>query len=375
MNKTKGTYIAEINLPSFRAYNIHVMKMINSLNFLLDEINLIILNKAHTYKTNNIRRDFMLSSLKKINIYSIFKKKIHNNFISRIIFGYNSSKMVNSEDQLIITRSFFCSFFLIINKRKHFLEIHQQIVGLTYFIFIICKKLKSQYIIKTIFISKSLANFYKNNCNNALVLADGVDIENFKKNAIKKRILSIYYIGSFYEGRGIDLIINIAKKFPGLQFVLVGKRQEDKINFLNEKPKNIIIKNFIPYYKVPEEISRADILLMPYKNEVFINSKGKKTDISNFMSPIKMFEYLASGKPIISSNLKVLREILIHKKNCILINKYNDENEWTKAIENLIANKKLMRNISKNAIITAKNNTWLKRSQVIFNYYNDLANS
>ena len=47
---------------------------------------------------------------------------------------------------------------------------------------------------------------------------------------------------------------------------------------------------------------------MPYSNNVHIRAKNVNT--ANYCSPLKMFEFLATGIPIISSNIKVLRENL-----------------------------------------------------------------
>ena len=60
---------------------------------------------------------------------------------------------------------------------------------------------------------------------------------------------------------------------------------------------------------MPKILSKYDVLLMPYENSVMVNSNN--LDTSKYMSPLKMFEYLASGKIIISSNHKVLKEILV----------------------------------------------------------------
>ena len=46
-----------------------------------------------------------------------------------------------------------------------------------------------------------------------------------------------------------------------------------------------------------------------------------------------MFEYMATGIPIISSNIKVLREKLIHNHNCLLVDEYENVNDWIKSIK------------------------------------------
>ena len=57
---------------------------------------------------------------------------------------------------------------------------------------------------------------------------------------------------------------------------------------------------------------------MPFEKNVYVNSKNLNT--AKYMSPLKMFEYLASGRIIISSNIKVLKEVL-NKKNSIILPK------------------------------------------------------
>ena len=51
---------------------------------------------------------------------------------------------------------------------------------------------------------------------------------------------------------------------------------------------------------------KMDILTLPYHK--VIKSSGEVDDISQYTSPLKLFDYLALGKIIISSNLKVLRD-------------------------------------------------------------------
>ena len=69
---------------------------------------------------------------------------------------------------------------------------------------------------------------------------------------------------------------------------------------------------------------------MPYQTKVSINSDNFNDDISQFISPLKMFEYLATGIPIISSDLKVLREILKDQKNSLLVKNYTNPFAWKK---------------------------------------------
>ena len=129
------------------------------------------------------------------------------------------------------------------------------------------------------------------------------------------------------------------------------------------------------FKKILNLYKEADILLMPYQKQVSINSQNFQDDISEFMSPIKMFEYLSTGIPIISSEKKVLKEILTNFKNCIFVNKYQNTSEWKKTIDNLDKNRELRFKISKNAISTAKKFSWRNRADSILEFYESFKKS
>ena len=81
-----------------------------------------------------------------------------------------------------------------------------------------------------------------------------------------------------------------------------------------------------------------------------------------------MFEYLASGTPLMASNLPVLREVLKNNHNCIIV-KDNNPYNWADKIIKLQSNIKLRKIISKNAIKTASKNTWNIRAKKILKYF------
>ena len=173
-------------------------------------------------------------------------------------------------------------------------------------------------------------------------------------------------MGSLYDGRGIDIILKLSKSNPDLIFTIVGKKKNDKIRNINlNKYKNLKILNFVDYSKIPNLLSTFDVLLMPYKKNVFVKAKNLNT--ADYCSPLKMFDYLAAGKLIISSKLSGINEILKNNTNSIIVED-DDILSWEKAINNV---KKLkitsINRISNNAYNTSKKNTWIKRVNKIFN--------
>ena len=103
---------------------------------------------------------------------------------------------------------------------------------------------------------------------------------------------------------------------------------------------------------------------MPYQRKFKTANDGP--DTSKFMSPLKMFEYMATGKPIIASNHDVIKEILSNEKNSLLVEPDNIS-QWCNAIKKLKSDSKLAYNLGKNAKDDVRKFTWSERSKMILN--------
>ena len=245
------------------------------------------------------------------------------------------------------------SFCLSILKIPHFLEIHNEIKSFSKFLFLDLNYINSKYIKKVILISNSLKKKFDIKKNKILILHDGVDNKNFKKFNKIKKIRTATYVGSFYEGRGIEIITNLAKKFKMINFKLYGQKKK-----INNKFKNISFFNHIGYNKVPAILAKSDVLLMPYANKVFVKAKNLNT--ANYCSPLKMFDYLAAGKIILSSKLDGICEVLKHKKNAIIIKEYTLD-DWSETFNDLLKHKYNLIKIQNGSIKTAKQYSWNQR--------------
>ena len=115
-----------------------------------------------------------------------------------------------------------------------------------------------------------------------------------------------------------------------------------------------------PNSELQDYYQLADVLIMPYENKVTVSGGG---DTAQWMSPMKTFEYLASGKPVISSDLPALREVL-NDNNAVLVEADNLEH-WKNSILNTLTNSKMTTTMCQNARITAERNTWQARASKI----------
>jgi glycosyltransferase involved in cell wall biosynthesis len=356
-------YIAEINLPNKSAYAQHVMKMCDSFasNYKTD---LILFSKNKNYNFKNIKEEYLLKN--NFNIICYSKKRIESSFFNRIKFSFFCKKVVNCDNNaLILSRSFFASFVLSFFRKFNFYEIHNNLTSISGIFF----KLKYFFIKETsiyfILIHKNLKKILKI-YKQYITLDDGVELNYFKFTRMS-RSYDCVYIGSLYSGKGLEIILYLANHLKNIKFHIFGdiKTLYDKSIF-ERKINNLIFHDHIPYKKVPYILTNSKILLMPYLNKV--NVKSQNIEVSRFMSPLKLFDYLAAGRAIIASNLPVYNHILKHEKNCLLADPKNYD-DWINKIQFLNKNKKFYNKISNNAYNTAKKFTWFNRTKKIIELY------
>jgi len=170
-----------------------------------------------------------------------------------------------------------------------------------------------------------LSDYPELNKNKIATFPDGADLCDLDANTLKEYKetinafgygVNIGYTGTAGEGRGLDLICYLASKLPKVAFHIVGMVESDFYMFvgkINPHPENIIFHGFKNSSSIPYFISSFDLMLAPYQKKVIIKGsdrRAKETDTGQWMSPIKIFEYMASGTPFITSDLAVLREVL-----------------------------------------------------------------
>jgi glycosyltransferase involved in cell wall biosynthesis len=133
--------------------------------------------------------------------------------------------------------------------------------------------------------------------------------------------------------------------------------------------QNLRFSGHIPHPRALQTMRSVDVLLMPYQTQVSIGVDGH--DTGQWMSPMKMFEYMSTGVPIISSDLPVLREVLVHGKNCLFAVP-DDPASWTAALDQLNEDPALAARIGKTAYKDYDGEyTWLKRARRIIAFASD----
>jgi glycosyltransferase involved in cell wall biosynthesis len=115
--------------------------------------------------------------------------------------------------------------------------------------------------------------------------------------------------------------------------------------------------------KVPWYLKSADALIMPYKTDQNI----KIMDI-NTTSPLKLFEYMAAKRPIISTNIPAISQIITNHLDGLLA-KPNDIQELAHFVQIILEDDQLAESLANNAYEKVQNYDWKERCRRIIEYY------
>jgi glycosyltransferase involved in cell wall biosynthesis len=176
----------------------------------------------------------------------------------------------------------------------------------------------------------------------------------------------IGYAGNLYAGRGIELILEVARRLPAYDFELLGGTEADLARWrAHGLPANVILAGFVRPADLAERCRSFDVVLMPYPRSGIGVATGA-SDTARWCSPMKMFEYMAAGAPIVASDLPVLGEVLRHEHNA-LIAPADDVTGWQHAIERLVTDPALARRLAEQAYVDlVRDHTWDARVRGIF---------
>ncbi len=197
----------------------------------------------------------------------------------------------------------------------------------------------------------------------AIVVPDGVDLAQAKNvtDEAASGVPILLYLGSLHPWKGVDTLISAMQYVTRpSRLVIVGGSQE-RIGELRAQAQSQGIDERVNFIGAVEPgrrfewIHRADICLLPLTP----TSIG-----SRYTSPLKLFEYMAAGKPIVVSDLPSMRAVLDPDRHALLV-KNGDASAFAAAIDSLLEDKTLQRRLGEAALARAGEFSWRKRAERI----------
>ena len=321
-------YIANARIPTEKANGIAILKACESLARAGASVRLILprrrASSAEVFDRYGIQKNFDIVRLPTLDLYGYVPNLLA--FYLQTATFYSAAKLwllFRSRASIIYTRDVWPLFFAWLGYRVVY-ECHH-LSGYRNLHFFAARR--AAYIVT---ISQALKHIFVSagfDEKKILVAPSGVDLSIFDINISKedaRKELDLpqeariaLYTGNFTTmgaDKGIADIIKALKDAPDVMFVAVGGGEGDMALY-GEQAKNagieqrVILRGYAPQTKLAIYQKAADVLLMPFPDTPHYR---------NHMSPVKMFEYMASDRPIIASDLPTIREVL-NESNAILV--------------------------------------------------------
>lgn len=367
----KIVYISSSTIPSRTANSIHVMKMCQAFAKSGHEVFLLTQDRKDELE-KNVPDVYAYYGV--YNCFEFMKLPCRNLRIAKFIYGFLAARKAKGiKPDIVFSRDITGALFAAKFGLPVIFEFHMSVAENSGLVpeRLFRLLIGSPGLQKMVVITHALKDYYVSRYpqlkSMVQVAPDAADpIPEHVQPAFlsnKGKRLQVGYTGHLYSGRGIEVIFELAKACRWADFHLVGGTEKD-ICYWKEKLEqqaNVIFHGFVPPSEAVNLCMAFDTVLAPYQQKIAITGSGG--DTSRWMSPLKIFEYMAAAKPIIASDLPVLREVLTHNRNALLCPPDN-VNEWQLSLERLRDDAEL-RNKLGNEVYNdfLHNYTWNKRAK------------
>lgn len=371
-------------IPNDKAHSVQIMKMCEAFTKACLEVELFVpdiqidkkLENVDHIKYYGIENEFKITRIPCLDLSSVYKYVKKSFYVQALFYAFTATLCaLRRNSDIIYTRDFYTVLLLtIIGKRDNlFYEIHEFPHGyIRRFL-----ELRMAKKIHCVFISSTLKSLFERHVHGKfLVSPDGVDIGMFDK-ICKEDVEEVWkmfsirnkkvvgYVGQLYTRdieKGAGDLIDAMENLGDSVCIFVGG-PASAIEMYKESVKTkglenrVIFVGRVPPSDVPRYIKSLDVCVMPHPwTEFFAYS----------ISPLKMFEYMASKKPIVATDLPTIREIL-SEDNAVLV-KPSDPKALADGIRRVLEDESFARKIAEKAYEDVQQYTWEKRAEGILKF-------
>ncbi len=377
----KLIYITNNRIPTEKAHGFQVMKMCEAFSKLGVKVELFIPKRFNSIKDSpfdyyNIREIFDIKKIPVIDLITLSKFfGPVANFVESLTFAlFTVFKLPKAGDYIVYSRDQFILWFLSFTSKKFIYEVHS-FPGKPRFYKRIWRK--AYKIVAITYGIKNLIVKHGTLEDKIIVASDAVDLEIFDAISTNKEELRdelnlpkdsfiVGYIGKFKTlemEKGIAVMLEALPMVDkDVKMIFVGgekleinsyKALANRFNVYSQA----LFFEYQPHIKAIKYMKAADALIIPFPN---------KPHYAFYASPLKLFEYMASGRPIVASDLPALREIL-NEQSALFFKPENAE-DLARAIKMLKSSQMLGYHLSQQAMADVKQYTWHNRARKILDF-------
>jgi len=367
-------YLSLGNIPSYWAHSIQMMKMSESINKAVDEFLLVVgcgwneeeLSKEDVFKHYGIRDSFPVK-------WVPIAPRQHEG-----LFGYHNEPsymdplwdevwkfgpdLIFTRDIRVARESVYCSIPVILelHSRKESVCLMQvlEFAHQPHFLGLITltNSLKMGYIEKGVPEEK------------IFVYPSGISIEakaEETQETVRRKLhleldkFIVIYTGTPLAYKGTHILLELSAYFKEVLFLSVGGMEELSFwrSISNEfELNNVEFRETVSHFEISRYLQAADLCILPNNPE---------NRIAKISFPLKLTEYLASGKPVLASRTACLEEHLKHEENVLFANEYTARS-FAKQLRRLISNPSLRKSLGEKGKELSRLWTWELRVDAIF---------
>jgi glycosyltransferase involved in cell wall biosynthesis len=170
----------------------------------------------------------------------------------------------------------------------------------------------------------------------------------------------VAYAGHLYAWKGVDVLLEALSRIPAVRGLIIGGHPAEpdlaRTKSVAERlglADRIAFTGLVEPTRVPELLAGADVLVLP-------NTASAIS--TRFTSPLKLFEYMAAGRPIVASDLPSIREILTDGANALLVPPGN-AGALAGAIDRLMTDPGLAARLARTAFDEVPTYSWERRAE------------
>lgn len=305
----KITYVANIRFPTERAHGIQIGKTCEAFAAEGAEVELVATNRAtgiaedaRTYY--GLRRVF---PIRRVPVPDIVQWGRMGFLIESMFFALGARRhagkgVVYCRDEWVL------ALLILLGVRSTVWESHTGAWN-------IAARFVARRVRALVTITEGLSDFYAERGiprTKMLVAPDGVSLEDFvspaPKEEVRKRLgipahaKLAMYIGGLGGWKGSDTLYAAAEKLPkGVTVAVIGGKKED-VPMLSASHPRMRFLGPRPYTELADNQAAADALILP--------NTGTSEISARLTSPLKLFTYMASGVPVVASDLPSIREVV-----------------------------------------------------------------
>lgn len=362
--KTRIFFVTNARLPTEKAHGIAIMKTCEALARAGVEVELIAPRRRNSIKGDpfsyyGIERLFSLRLLFTLDIIFLGRTGF---LIQEISFAIAAAFYLRGKSGAIYSRDDVVLWVLSLLGAKRFIwESHTG--GWNIAARSVARQAKCLSVI-----SQGLKDFYAENGippEKISVIPSAIDLAQFsdpETKEVARRRLGLpsgekiaLYIGRLDGWKGSRTILEASEDLAEeVRVAVIGGSKEETETFSKEFPR-VIFLGYRPYSELSDNQSAADVLVVP--------NTGKDPISARFTSPLKLIAHMASGRPVVASDLPSIREIA--GDNAAMLVAPDDPKALAAGIRRVLEEQNLAEALSREAQKIVKRYTWNARAQKI----------